>query len=389
MGLRFKAILTALLLVVALASTEAIDAGAQGTRRPDPATPTPFDQGAAAEAGRQAGPPGGPGPVAVGAAAGPPTVFVARVFATQYNPNTPGSVEAAVPDKCAKFAALRNTSALSSQGCPAGYALWLDYRLLVIRDSGQAALVPVKDVGPWNTDDNYWDFGPGAPRPRRLFGDLPAGLPEAQTAFYTGYNQSANCKNLDGSLSGHPGGADQFGRCVLNPGGLDLSVAAASQLGLGHLQNEWVTVAFLWTPMRTNVVSVNSGRLADVKGGSKLDGAPIIQWSPNGGLNQQWVFEQVGDAYRIVSANTGKVLDVAGGSQAEGAAVIQWPWRGTPNQLWRVEPVAEGEFRIVSVHSGKVLDVARASTDPGATLLQWPWHGSANQRWRLSVVGTG
>lgn len=84
------------------------------------------------------------------------------------------------------------------------------------------------------------------------------GTPEAQAAFYNGYNRVSNCKNLNGSLSGHPGAADQFGRCVLNPGGIDLSVAAAARLGLGHLQNGWVTVTFLWekkaAPRQPNIL---------------------------------------------------------------------------------------------------------------------------------------
>jgi len=36
-------------------------------------------------------------------------------------------------------------------------------------------------------DDNYW-AGPKSPRPRRMFTDLPVGMPEAQAAFQNGYN---------------------------------------------------------------------------------------------------------------------------------------------------------------------------------------------------------
>lgn len=320
----------------------------------------------------------------------PISLSTARVFATQYAPNTPGSVEVAVPDKCAKFAALRNTAALSQYGCPPSYALGLDYRVVVFADNGRSAVLPVKDVGPWNIDDNYWDFGPGAPRPRRLFADLPAGTPESQAAFYNGYNTSPNCNRLDGSPSGHAGGADQFGRCVLNPAGIDLSLAAAGALGLGAGQNGWVTVAYLWEPVRNTVTSVNSGKNIDVYQAQTSDGAPIIQWAPHGGANQQWRFEVVsGDVYRIVSVQSGKVLDVANRSTADGAQILQWPWNGGTNQQWRFEPVGENRFRIVSVATGKVLDVANASLSDGAPLIQWPWTGGANQLWRLNVVGTG
>ena len=43
-----------------------------------------------------------------------------------------------MPDKCAKFASLRNTSALNSFGCPGGYGLGLDYRVAVTLADGRA-----------------------------------------------------------------------------------------------------------------------------------------------------------------------------------------------------------------------------------------------------------
>jgi hypothetical protein len=176
------------------------------------------------------------------------TYVTVRVYATQYAPNTPGSVEVAVPDRCAKFAALGWSSTLRSHNCPSGYAVGNDWRVFVKRDGGQSAFIPLRDVGPWNIDDNFWD-PPSGTRPRRLFTDLPAGVPEAQAAYQSGYNTVPNCLLLSGSPSGHAGAADQFGRCVRNPSGIDLSVQAAAVLGLSYLQNEWVTVSFLWEPV--------------------------------------------------------------------------------------------------------------------------------------------
>jgi hypothetical protein len=57
-----------------------------------------------------------------------------------------------------------------------------------------------------------------------MFGDLPRGHPEAEAAFFEGYN----------------GGKDQFGRPVLNPAGVDLTPQAAARLGLDPLENAWV-----------------------------------------------------------------------------------------------------------------------------------------------------
>jgi len=154
----------------------------------------------------------------------------------------------AVPDTCAKFAALKNQTVLNQFNCPSSYALGLDYRVVATRDNGRTATLPVKEVGPWNLNDNYW-AAPGSSRPRRTYTDVPRGVPEAQAAFYNGYNTVPNCVSLEtGQPSGKAGGADQFGRCVLNPAGIDLSVEAAKQLGLGYLENGWLTVSFLWEP---------------------------------------------------------------------------------------------------------------------------------------------
>ncbi|WUH89496.1 hypothetical protein OG900_04560 [Streptomyces sp. NBC_00433] len=84
---------------------------------------------------------------------------------------------------------------------------------------------PVWDVGPWNTQDDYWN--PSSVR--QSFGDLAQGLPEAQAAYQNGYN----------------GGHDGFGRTVSNPAGIDLADGTFYNVGLNN--NGWVTVTYLWT----------------------------------------------------------------------------------------------------------------------------------------------
>lgn len=234
---------------------------------------------------RAEGPGTSPSPAPPGAGAANPREFATyRVYATQYDPNTPGSVEVAVPDKCAKFAALKNQSVLNQFNCPGSYGLGLDYRVVVSRDNGRTATLPVKEVGPWNLDDNYW-AQPGSPRPRRTYGDLPRGTPESQAAFYNGYNTVPNCVSLEtGKPSGKAGGADQFGRCVLNPAGFDLSVEAAKQLGLGNLENGWVTVSFLWEPSTTGTTyqPLTPSRVLDTRNGSPIGPGATIDLNVTG-----------------------------------------------------------------------------------------------------------
>ncbi len=121
-----------------------------------------------------------------------------RVFATQYRGYT--RYEAALPHRKLKFRG--------------------GYRVR-IRNGGHRIRVPIKEVGPWNIHDNYWD------RRRDMWKNLPRGLPEAQAAYYNNYNR----------------GRDEFGRKVLNPAGVDLTPRAARKLGLRKYQNAWVSLS--------------------------------------------------------------------------------------------------------------------------------------------------
>src|SRR5438270_4950208 len=315
--------------------------------------PGPHDPVAAARAGQLAGPAPGAAPNAAGTRqfqaasipgpSGPgaqPQVPWAtfRVFATRYDPNTAGSVEAAVPDKCVKFAALGDTATLSNFHCGSGYPVGLDYRVLITRDNGQSMYIPVRDVGPWNIDDNYWDPADGSyPRPRRLFGDLARGTPESQAAYYNGYHSVANCKNLDGSGSGRTAGADQFDRCVLNPSAVDISTAAASQLGFSGA--EWVTASFVWEPAEGLLAYpygfrggafVTSGDF-DLDGTSEVvtgadagDGPDVEVYRPNGvRLGGFYAFPAgFRGGVRVASGNVGGGNNIVTGAGAGGGPAV-------------------------------------------------------------------
>jgi LysM repeat protein len=142
-----------------------------------------------------------------------------EIYATRYDAGDRKIV--ALPDKCLKFA---NGGALQCTGYAyeQGYSVAISYE-------GNLVVALVAESGPWNVDDNYWSK-PSDPQPRRMFADLPLGVPEAQAAYFNGYN----------------GGLDQFGRLVTSPVAIDISKALAADLGLGP-GNNLVTVSFLWT----------------------------------------------------------------------------------------------------------------------------------------------
>ena len=158
------------------------------------------------------------GDSAAAAQRSPPRTF--EVYATRYDAG--GAYYIALPDKCLKLA---NGSAMR---CSDGYEYGQNYSVAVTYE-GRTIYATVGESGPWNIDDNYWSTL-SDPQPRRMFADLPMGVPAAQAAYFNGYN----------------GGLDQFGRLVTSPVAIDISYAVAEDLKLPSGNNK-VTVTFLWT----------------------------------------------------------------------------------------------------------------------------------------------
>lgn len=131
--------------------------------------------------------------------------LVCKVFATQYRGFT--RYEAALPHRTLKF---------GSQP-----------QVAIKRVNGNRVVRPrIKEVGPWNTRDNYWQTSSN----RTMWKSLGRCIPEAHAAYYRNFN----------------GGKDELGREVLNPAGADLTPAVAAGLRLGQYQNAWVYVKFPW-----------------------------------------------------------------------------------------------------------------------------------------------
>ena len=158
-----------------------------------------------------------------------------------------------------RFVALPSWSALASDG---GY----EFQVRVTYH-GRSVVLPVWDVGPWNTHDDYWS-------PQRRYGDLPVGLPMAQAARQSGYNR----------------GRDEFGRRIRMPNGIDIADGAFIE-DLGMSQGDWVDVTFLWlgadpgasqaaqpaaAPAAQVAVEPNATSIDD--GGAGYSGEAAIKW---------------------------------------------------------------------------------------------------------------
>lgn len=149
-------------------------------------------------------------------------VLACYAFATQFELDEIG---VALPDKYIKFANL-------GWSIPKKYKKYYSkppYKVEIMLGKSKEEF-EIRDVGPWNEDDNYWDLSEwlniGDGPYRRKFDELSICMPEARAAFEKDFNN----------------GRDQFDREVLNPAGIDLTFEAARMLGLDYLENAWVTI---------------------------------------------------------------------------------------------------------------------------------------------------
>ncbi|MFH0179864.1 RICIN domain-containing protein [Streptomyces cacaoi] len=130
----------------------------------------------------------------------------------------------------------------------------------------------------------------------------------------------------------------------------------------------------------------HSGKCADVADRSGADGAAVVQWGCNTGINQQFWLKGAGDGVvQIMARHSGKCLAVRGASTADGAAVVQTTCDGSLSQRWSVRETA-GHVQIAAQHSGKCLDVANQSTADGTALIQWTCSEGQNQQWKRTVT---
>ncbi|WP_075736615.1 RICIN domain-containing protein [Streptomyces acidiscabies] len=87
------------------------------------------------------------------------------------------------------------------------------------------------------------------------------------------------------------------------------------------------------------LVNRNSGKVLGIASRS----AAAEQQTDSSSAAQEWKIKEVGGsgAVTFVSRANGKVLDVTGSSKTDGAAVIQYADRGSANQQWKLVKVAE------------------------------------------------
>lgn len=135
------------------------------------------------------------------------------------------------------------------------------------------------------------------------------------------------------------------------------------------------------------ITSKRTGKVIEVPGRNKNNGAVLQQWNYAGSNNQQWSFQKVdGTYYKVVNKTTGKVADVTDAATSNGSRVHQWDYVGKDNQLWSLKNCGDGYYEIVSKQSGKCFDIAGISSNNGAQIQIWTDVNGDNQKWKITEL---
>jgi hypothetical protein len=133
----------------------------------------------------------------------------------------------------------------------------------------------------------------------------------------------------------------------------------------------------------------HSGKVLDVNidwFSGQDNGRPVGQFDNNNGDHQKFIVESVGEGYfRLRARHSGKCLDVTDISRSPGAGLQQWQCNGGPNQQFAIEPVGDF-YKIRARHSGLYLDIRGFSPNNSARLQQFNWTGGNNQLFQFIVA---
>jgi len=131
------------------------------------------------------------------------------------------------------------------------------------------------------------------------------------------------------------------------------------------------------------IINKGTGKALAVKGGSKDNNGEIVVEAQNKENPAQiWGLGVAGDSvYRLTNKNSGKSADVPAQSTDVGIALIQYTPNGGLNQSFLFTQNADGTYTLTAMHSKLVLDVQND------IVIQTSQTNSDTQKWELVYVG--
>lgn len=130
------------------------------------------------------------------------------------------------------------------------------------------------------------------------------------------------------------------------------------------------------------LASSNTNKAIDIEWGSTEDGAKVEIWDSNGGSNQSFHIEYVGDGcYTIQAANSQKLLTVKNGK------VVQQQDNKSDAQKWIIQKAnSEGFYAIRSKVDDRYLDIYYNSMQNGTMIQVYPGNEGNSQRFELEEL---
>ena len=133
-----------------------------------------------------------------------------------------------------------------------------------------------------------------------------------------------------------------------------------------------------------------SGQYLDVYDGIASDGTNVIQYTYNGGKNQQWYISENGDdTFTLHSGiNSNYVLDVNGGSSSDLANIQLWSYNGSDAQKFRIGYTERSIYGFMSKASNyeKCVVTHGYGCAMGDNVNQYTYSGHWNELWILEPV---
>ena len=109
----------------------------------------------------------------------------------------------------------------------------------------------------------------------------------------------------------------------------------------------------------------------------------MIQWTPDGRAEQEWIFTANGGGYYTIrNASSGLYLADPGGSRILGTKLEQQSANGSDSQLWSLSISGTG-YAIHNKASGLVVDDTAFSLARGTGIELWSPTGNSNQAWLI------
>ena len=146
------------------------------------------------------------------------------------------------------------------------------------------------------------------------------------------------------------------------------------------------------------IISKASSLYLDLYYGRSTNGNNVQLYRKNQGLNQKFKFNKVdvvtgtqsvqNGTYTISSAlEFNQALDVYGASDDNYANIELYSRNGGNNQKYCLEYLGDGYYKIIALHSGKALTVRNSSTNIGANVDQESYIGIDSQKWVIKNAG--